>query len=109
MTHPVETEPKEQVSLRMLVGMPLNSEWKMHTNQSSAWKQMQILPLEQRELISVTHQGKEYIAFFIRGNSLRWEEIVGYEQDFKGRLARLFPKQDTSKVPIVIFTQLFVA
>jgi hypothetical protein len=70
---------------------------------------MQILPKDQRELLTVDHNGKEYIAFYVEDKQLTLEEIRKYTLEFRERLQKISPKQDTSKVPVVIFTQLFVA
>jgi hypothetical protein len=97
------------ITQKILMGTMLTSEWKMHLHQSSAWKQMQVLPKDQQELCLATHSGKEYIAFLVGSEPLSLEAINALKQQFCEKLTRVCPKQNTSQVPVVLFTQLFVA
>lgn len=103
------TTVTEKISLRISMGCALTAEWKMLTNASSAWKQMQILPQEQRDLFIVNHKGKEYIAFTLDSAPLTIETVQQYTAEFRKKLQNISPKHDVSKVPVCLFAQLFVA
>jgi hypothetical protein len=54
------------IQFRLFLGIPLNSEIKIHLEQSPLWKQVQLNPKENPPNLEITHfQNKEYLGFSI--------------------------------------------
>ncbi len=105
----MQCEHTEKITLHLFLGMPLTAEWRMHLNLSPAWKQIQIAPNKESELRVVVENGKEYLACSLHSKPHPISDLQKQEELFRKKLNLICPKQDTSKIPLLFFVQLFIA
>lgn len=98
-----------RITLHLFLGMPLSAEWKMHLNLSPAWKQMQIAPQNEDNLHLIAERNKEYLAYNLSSAPHTLSELQDAQDMFRKKLSLICPKQDTTKIPLAFFAQLFIA
>lgn len=101
---------KSALSIRLFVGCPLNSEIKMHLNQSRQWKQTTISPhRNNKELIEIHHQGKDYLGYHLDLEKATLADLKQIEEHVKGQLQIFCPDLEIEKIKVCIFPQVFIA
>lgn len=99
---------ENRVTVRLFAGCLLNSELRMHLNQSQPWKQASILP-EAKNLLEVHFQNKDYIGQYLIFDKLSIFDLKNIEISIKKTLSSYSGDYNIDSLKICVFTQLFIA
>jgi len=100
-------EPSGQVTAKLFVGFLINSEVKMHLNDSSAWRNAKAIPSDDT-LIEVRHQGCDYIGYYLKNTIVMLMELKEHEKKAQNTLKSYCPQLPSQAYRFVTFSQLFI-
>lgn len=99
----------KNIELRVFVGFQINSELRMHLNQSLPWKQAKIHPSSTRELVEIHFHQKDYIGQFLSTNPIKLPEIKQIEMKIVQKLNSYCPQFASEKIRLLVFSQVFIS
>jgi hypothetical protein len=95
------------VTVKLFAGFIVTPELRMHLNESSAWKDAQLVHSD--ALMQTHHQGKDYIGLFLSDNQITLLSLKNIESKLRVSLEKYCPVYDLEKANIQIFPQSFIA
>lgn len=104
----MDTDIKNKIRIKLFVGYPLNAEFKLQLNQSSAWKQAKIHPNNSERLTETYYQEKNYLGYFLEEESLTLPELKNMERKINELVHQYCPNLKLEAHKIYIFPQVFV-
>lgn len=102
----MEIETSDRLSTKLFAGFPLNSEIRMHLNQSIHWKHATLLT---QGLQEIHYRGKEYLGHYLTTNKLTIKELELIQSSAKKQLNAYCPSLETENIVICIFPQVLIA
>ncbi len=102
----MSTETEAGVSTKLFVGFLLNSELRMHLNQSKTYKQEKIG--SQSDFIEIHYQDKDYFGHFLDKSLITLKELKKMDSEMRKKLELYCPAFDTDHATFVVLTQVFV-
>lgn len=100
------TELSSKVTTRLFAGCCINSEIRMHLNQSIQWKHATILT----EGLQETHyHSKDYLGLYLESKLLTTNDLNKIQQNIRDQLKIYCPSLETENITICIFPQVFIA
>lgn len=99
----------DKLTTRIFAGCDLNSEIRMHLNQSVAWKHATILTaLTCNRLQEISYRGKNYLGFYL-DHKITIKELIKVQQTIKQQLKSYCSGLEVENRAIYIFPQVFIA
>lgn len=98
-----------KISTKLFAGCSINSEMRMHLNQSIQWKHATLLSPSNRDLQEVHSQGKDFFGHYLESNKLTINELKTIQQYIITQLKIYCPTLETENIKICLFHQVFIA
>lgn len=97
------------VTTRLFTGCHINSEIRMHLNQSIQWKHVILIPSSERNLQEIHYRGKEYFGLYVESQKISLIDLTNIQQTIKDELKNYCPDFDPELIKVCIFPQVFIA
>lgn len=103
-------EISNRLSIKIFTGCHLNSEMRMHLNQSSAWKLTSIQPNKGPDhLMEVHFEGKDYFGCYCASEQIPLQELKKIETHIIDAIRHYCPSLPSENLKLCIFAQVFVS
>lgn len=100
---------EKKILLKLFIGIPINSEIRMHLNQSIGWKEAQILKdFDPDHLIEMPFQEESFIGKFLPKKEIKLSELRKYESEVRDRIHRYCPNLKQEKFKLHLLSQQFI-
>lgn len=93
------------VVVNLFMGCELTSAIRVPLDQSSVWKQQQMLAANARSLTLIHHQKKEYVGFYLPVEELSLDQMGEFQDLLLARLKEVLPHHPITPAHIYILTQ----
>jgi len=104
------TQSTKQITVRMFVGIEINSEIKMRLNESPSWKDALILASKDPEILQIVpFQGKNYVGRFLSYKEVTLKDLDHEAIHVAAELLKYCPALKLTKNDTLVFSQVFVA
>lgn len=103
------TDTLKSVSTRLFAGCFINSEIRMHLNQSIQWKHAILTPSADRILHEVHFHGKDYFGLYADCKKITIKDLTMIQQNIRQELKKYCPDLVVENIKICIFPQVFIA
>lgn len=103
-------QSSKQITVRIFVGIEINSEIKMRLNESPSWKDALILASQDPEILQIApFQEKNYVGRFLSYNEVTLKDLDKEATHVADELHKYCPALKLTKNDTLVFSQVFVA
>lgn len=98
-----------KVFAKLFIGILITSEVRMHLNQSTVWKNVQVIgDPEAGELISVRFHEYDYIGSYVKVEKITFSELGSYDKHVLNKLQSYCPNLQLNTHKVSFFSQIFI-
>ncbi|HEV8053061.1 MAG TPA: hypothetical protein VGP47_11255 [Parachlamydiaceae bacterium] len=106
------TDLSNKVTTKIFAGCHINSEIRMHLNQSIQWKNATILASSSCSdpiMKEIHYHGKDYFGLYTQNKTLILMDLPNIQQNIRDQLKIYCPTLEVENIKICIFPQVFIA
>lgn len=104
----MENSNPNGVVIKLFTGIPVKPELKLQLKQSKHWQQASIARTEERDIIEVHYQGRDYIGNFLNKKKPTLADVQSSDAHIRKCLSYYCPDFPLNEVSVHIFPQAFV-
>ena len=104
------SQTDQRVKVKLFVGLLVNSEVRMHLNQSQQWKQDQVVrSSDGQELQVLRYQDKDYVGLVLEQEMMPLGQLKDKETWVREALERYCPELGVENMKVYVFPQIFLS
>ena len=109
-TSQIQATIENKISSKLFVGCQINSEVRMHLNQSIQWKHAGIISTNSGVRLQQVHfHGKDYFGFYVADQKISTLDLKELQQRVRQELKGYCSDLETEILPVFVFPQIFIA
>lgn len=97
-----------KVVVKLFAGIPVKPELKLQLQQSGSWNQARVLSGDERDVIELHYQGRDYIGNFLSQAKPTLADVQSSDAHIRQCIARYCPNYSMNEISVHIFPQVFV-
>lgn len=103
------TKGTAAVTHRLFAGFSLTGLQQQKLKQSAAWKESALLSPQEKPLVLVRFEGKQYLGKYLLEKTFPIKNLDRLERELKESLDQLSTELDSKKLTLTFFTQAFIS
>lgn len=97
-----------EVVIKLFAGIPVKPDLKLQLQQSKSWQQTCILRPEQRDIIQIHYQGRDFIGNFLTQKRPTLSDVRISDAHIRRCLSLYCPNFPQDELSVYIFPQAFI-